>query len=70
VTDVNRNNIPDACECVPDIFRNGTIDGGDLGILLAQWGLVGDLLESDLDGDGIVNGADLAILLGSWGPCN
>jgi predicted outer membrane repeat protein len=70
VTDVNRNNIPDACECVPDIFRNGTIDGGDLGILLSQWGLVGDLLESDLDGDGIVNGADLAILLGSWGPCN
>lgn len=46
-----------------DLNRDGTIDGADLGILLAAWGSSG---PGDLDGNGIVDGADLGLLLAAW----
>lgn len=67
--DVNANGIPDSCDCLADLFRDATVNGADLGILLAQWGLGGPSVISDLDRSGTVDGADLGVLLSSWGPC-
>ena len=79
LADANSNGIPDSCECTTnpslpsccpgDIYRNGRVDGADLGALLSEWGPVTPLTNSDLDGNGQVNGADLGILLAHWGPC-
>ena len=58
--------------CVGDIAIDGRIDGGDLGVMLANWGPVTSTALSracDLDGNAIVNGADLGILLSAWGSC-
>jgi len=79
LADANSNGVPDTCECAinpslsfccpGDIYRNGRVDGADLGALLSEWGPVTPLTNSDLDGNGQVNGADLGILLAHWGPC-
>jgi hypothetical protein len=74
LADTNTNGIPDCCEpgnncCVGDIYVNHIIDGGDLGILLSEWGVVTPTTNSDLNRDGFVNGADLGMLLANWGPC-
>ena len=55
--------------CIGDLYRNGRIDGADLGILLSEWGLVNPTTQSDLNYDGRVDGADLGSLLSNWGPC-
>jgi len=55
--------------CIGDISPatpDGVVNGGDLGALLAGWGLGG---VTDLNGDGTTGAADLAILLSSWGAC-
>ena len=51
---------------VGDLDGDGTVGGGDLGVLFVQWGGPG---SGDLDGDGIVGGGDLGILFVGWGPC-
>lgn len=58
----------DAC-CEGDMDRSRTVDGADLGLLLAQWGVASIAEQADVNGDGIVDGADLATMLESWGPC-
>jgi hypothetical protein len=71
--DINHNNIPDTCECIGDIYVDGIIDGGDLGVLLAYWGPTTSAATSiacDLNVDGVVSGSDLGILLAYWGPCS
>lgn len=76
--DVNANNIPDCCEqSIPctdcyryDLNPTGTVDGSDLGALLAFWGPVSPAFpRADITRDGIVNGEDLGLLLANWGPC-
>jgi len=52
--------------CPSDLNGDGVVDGADLGVLLASWG-VGN--AADLNGDGVVDGADLGILLANWGAC-
>ena len=74
LADTNTNGIPDCCEpgnscCIGDIYENHIVDGGDLGILLSEWGVVMPTTNSDLNRDGFVNGADLGMLLANWGPC-
>ena len=74
LADTNTNGIPDCCEpgnncCVGDIYENHIVDGGDLGVLLSEWGIVTPTTHSDLNRDGFVNGADLGMLLANWGPC-
>jgi hypothetical protein len=73
LADANTNGIPDICEgptCRDaDLFRNGVINGADLGILLSQWGPAPAGTVSDINRDGQVNGADLGYLLNAWGPC-
>jgi hypothetical protein len=54
--------------CPGDLDGDGTVGGGDLATLLAEWGLPSE--TSDLSGDGIVGGEDLSILLGRWGVCS
>ncbi|MFO0873669.1 MAG: hypothetical protein U0575_06815 [Phycisphaerales bacterium] len=49
-----------------DLNRDGAVDGGDLGLLLARWGSRGRMIPGDLNGDGVVDGADLGLLLGAW----
>ena len=66
--DVNGNGTPDECECLADLFADGTVNGADLGIALSQWGQ-GKGSVADINRDGIVDGSDLSILLNSWGAC-
>jgi formylglycine-generating enzyme required for sulfatase activity len=59
-------------QCVGDIAVDARVDGGDLGVLLANWGPVTSTSLSracDLDGNALVNGADLGMLLANWGAC-
>ncbi|MEN9642071.1 MAG: hypothetical protein RIR77_1260 [Planctomycetota bacterium] len=74
LADTNTDGTPDCCEpgnncCVGDIYVNHIVDGGDLGVLLSEWGVVTPTTNSDLNRDGFVNGADLGMLLANWGPC-
>lgn len=76
--DLNRNGVPDTCECAgnpglccsADINQDGSVDGGDIGGLLYAWGDNPILPAADIDRNGSVDGFDLAILLASWGPCS
>lgn len=53
--------------CTGDVDGSGTVDAGDLAVLLGAWG--GSDPDADLNGDGTVNASDLAVLLGAWGAC-
>jgi hypothetical protein len=76
-TDVDADGMPDEClcrhtpdACCPaDIFRDGVVNGSDLGIVLAQWGQSTQTTVSDINDDGYVDGKDLATVISSWGPC-
>jgi hypothetical protein len=50
----------------PDFNNDGVVDGTDLGVLLAEWG-VGQS-RADLNLDDAVDGTDLGMLLAAWGP--
>jgi formylglycine-generating enzyme required for sulfatase activity len=62
-----------AQSCTGDIVADGKVDGGDLGVLLSNWGPVVPTspasVASDIDGNGQINGADLGLLLSNWGYC-
>lgn len=47
-----------------DINCDGSVNGIDLSVLLAQWGSNG---SADLNGDGVVGGIDLSVVLAAWG---
>ena len=47
-----------------DLNGDGVIDGGDMGKVLADWGM--SKSPADFNGDGIVNGGDLGLLLAQW----
>ncbi|MFO0874115.1 MAG: lectin-like protein [Phycisphaerales bacterium] len=53
--------------CLGDLDGNGTVDGGDLGLLLGAWNTTDK--AADLNQDGVVDGSDLGLLLGGWGVC-
>jgi len=50
-----------------DLDGSGTVDGIDLGILLAGWGPALDPHVADVNQDCAVDGLDLGALLASWG---
>jgi hypothetical protein len=65
--DKNANGRLDACELARgDLNLDGIVNGADLAVLLAFWGVPGAPI-GDLDADGVVAGADLAIMLSNWG---
>lgn len=55
--------------CVGDLDGSGSVDAGDLAILLGSWGpsFPGDAADIDISGQ--VDASDLAALLGNWGAC-
>jgi formylglycine-generating enzyme required for sulfatase activity len=82
LVDSNADAVPDICQCgsmpelpnccTGDIFADGIVNGGDLGVLLSYWGPTTASAASrrcDIDGNGVVNGADMGIVLAGWGPC-
>jgi formylglycine-generating enzyme required for sulfatase activity len=62
-----------AQSCAGDIAQDGRVDGGDLGLVLSNWGPVVPTspisVRCDIDGDGAVTGGDLGLLLSGWGYC-
>lgn len=52
-----------------DLDLNGTVDGGDLGAMLSQWGVCTSTIgcSGDLNLDGSIDGADLGLLLTNFG---
>jgi hypothetical protein len=48
---------------------DGTVNGADLGVVVAAWGVCSGSCVADLNLDGVVNGADLAAVLSQWGVC-
>ncbi len=71
--DSNGNGIIDACEsplapCRVDFDGSGSVDGADLGLLLAAWS--SSTPAFDLNSDGIVDGADMGLMLAAWGSCD
>jgi len=67
--DVNRNAVPDECECVGDLDGDAVVGLADLSILLASFGTAAgaEPFEGDLNRDGAVDLADLSILLARFG---
>ena len=57
------------CDCLADLTHDGAVNGGDLGVLLSNWGLTLPSGAGDVNHDGVVNAADLGVLLNSWGEC-
>lgn len=51
--------------CPADLTGDGTVNGADLGALLAGWGAA----SGDVDGNGTTDGADLGAMLGAFGDC-
>jgi len=49
-----------------DLNGDSRVDGIDLGILLAAWGICNGC-PADINGDSMVNALDLAVLLAAWG---
>jgi hypothetical protein len=59
------------CNCAGDVTGDGTVNGADLGLLLAAWdspGTAPDFCE-DVNADGNVDGGDLGLLLSNWLQC-
>lgn len=61
---------PCGVSCPGDLNGDGTVDGADLGLLLAAWGTTGGCPSADLNEDGTVDGADLGLQLAAWGVCS
>ncbi len=59
---------PSSDGCIGDLTGSGSVDGADLGLLLASWGPCPGC-PADLNGDGVVDGADLGLMLSTWGGC-
>ena len=51
--------------CTGDLNEDGSVDGGDMGLLLSAW----NTPEADLNDDGTTDGADMGLLLTYWGSC-
>lgn len=49
-----------------DLNGDCLVDGGDVGVMLAEWGPVKHGTSADLDANGIVDGSDLGLLLSAW----
>jgi Right handed beta helix region len=64
IDDVEIWGVPNGVLCAGDLDGDGDTDQGDLGVLLAAYGLTGG---GDLDGDGDTDQADLGVLLADYG---
>ncbi|MFM7808555.1 MAG: hypothetical protein ACKPEA_11615, partial [Planctomycetota bacterium] len=55
--------------CPGDLDRGGSVDTGDLSLLLMNFGLAMPGDPADLDQSGQIDTADLSLILLSFGPC-
>ncbi len=68
VSTFNTNTTPPPPECPGDANGDGSTNGADLSVLLANFGLaVTPNTSGDVNGDGLVNGSDLSVLLANFG---
>ncbi len=51
--------------CPADLDGNGTVNGADLGLLVAGWGTP----AADINGDGTTDGGDVGLMAAAWGDC-
>ena len=66
--DTDRDGVTDLAEgCMSDLDANGSVDFGDLALLLLDMDTAGG--PADLDASGVVDLADMALLLQDVGPC-
>ena len=63
--------LPDCCVCCrADMNQDGSVNGADIGVILAFWGPAGAVFpRADINRDGDVDGGDLGLLLAHWGGC-
>ena len=67
-SDVNGDGVPDACGgIVYDLDGSGSIDFGDIALLLLEMGPCPAPCPNDLSGDGIIDFGDIALLLLQFG---
>ena len=67
-SDVNVDGVPDTCGGVVfDLDGSGTVDFGDVGLLLLSTGACPAPCPSDVSGDGVVDSGDIALLLLQFG---
>ena len=57
--------LAEACRPLSDVDGSGTVDAGDVSVLLLDFGTVAS--PADVDGDGVVTASDLALLLLEFG---
>ncbi len=74
--DVNADGIPDPCQCLADVNRDGAVNVLDLVALLLCFGspAIPPCIQEDIDGDGTVTVLDLVAILLAFGtacppPC-
>ena len=61
--------VPEACSA--DLNIDGFVNGADLAVLLAAWGMNAIAAgRADVSGNGLVGGEDIAAMLAQWGSCN
>ena len=61
--------LAEACRPITDVDASGTVDAGDIAMVLLDFGGAGS--AADVDGDGVVTGSDLSIVLLDFGnACN
>ena len=67
MVDLGGNVFSDECPNPADIDGDGTVGGGDLGMMLGAWGQCPTFAcPADLDGSGAVDGGDIGLLLAEW----
>jgi hypothetical protein len=66
--DGGSDKVPGVEVCPCDLNYDGVVDFGDVQVVFAQWGKVGDN-PADLNGDGFVDQVDLTIVLECWRDC-
>jgi hypothetical protein len=57
--------LAEACRPLTDVDASGTVDAGDLSVLLLDFGNAGS--PADIDGDDVVTGGDLSMVLLDFG---
>ncbi|MHC4993011.1 MAG: hypothetical protein ACYTGC_18715, partial [Planctomycetota bacterium] len=67
--DVNRNGVPDECECFPDVNGDGVVDDADGDLVADALGSACEGCPEDVNHDGVVDETDLQIVYASMGPC-
>jgi alpha-tubulin suppressor-like RCC1 family protein len=74
--DGNADGVIDACQgmgvvflCPGDLDASGSVDPGDLSLLLLNFGLAMPGDPNDIDGSGIIDNADIGFMLLFFGPC-